>query len=450
MCSRPKCATTSRAPKSSTFQISSNASSRTTSMCSHTKATRTGWTLAARTIISAPMKTSPTWNMSSSRAMWKARLSELEFNDDESAAVLEALDSKWITAGPRTEAFEKEFAALVGTTEAIAVSNGTLALLLALKEVGIGPGDQVLVPSMTFVATAAAVIHCGAEPVFVDICSLENPTMCPNDAARKLTEKTKAMLPVHYAGVPADMDQLMPLAETHGLMLIEDAAHAPGARYNGRACGSFGAAGCFSFFGNKNITTGEGGMITTSDPELARRLRSIRSHGMTVSSWEREQGKPPQYDVLEFGFNFRFDDIRAAIGLAQLKKLERINTQRAALVQRYNQKFLETDLALILPMASIPESKQPAYHLYPIVLENSKDRDRLAERLKEDGIQTSIHYTPIHHFSAFRQNESEVLLPVTESYAAHELTLPLYPSLPLEKVDEIVAAVQAALSGIRT
>jgi dTDP-4-amino-4,6-dideoxygalactose transaminase len=383
--------------------------------------------------------------------MWKARLSELEFNDDESAAVLEALGSEWITAGPRTEAFEKAFAALVGTTEAIAVANGTAALLLALEALGIGPGDEVLVPAMTFVATAAAIIHCGAEPVFVDICSLENPTMCPNDAARKIGEKTKAILPVHYGGVPADMDRLVPLAQSHDLILIEDAAHAPGARADGQACGSFGAAGCFSFFGNKNITTGEGGMITTNDPELGRRLRSMRSHGMTVSSWDRDKGRPAQYDVLEVGFNFRFDDLRAALGLAQLKKLERINQQRKELVERYNQRFAETNMAVILPMASIPESKQPAYHLYPIVLENPKDRDTVAERLQEDGIQTSIHYTPIHHFSAFRpDDDSSVQLPVTESFAAHELTLPLYPSLPPAKVDEIVAAVQTALNAVRS
>ena len=178
--------------------------------------------------------------------MWKARLSELEFDERELAGVLEAIDSEWITAGPRTEAFEKAFARLTGMAEAVAVSNGTAALFLALKAIGIGPGDEVLVPSMTFVATAAAVIHCGAEPVLVDICSLDNPTMDPEDADSKITSRTKAILPVHYAGIPADMDRLCALAEARGLLLVEDAAHAPGARFGDRACGSFGAAGCFS------------------------------------------------------------------------------------------------------------------------------------------------------------------------------------------------------------
>src|SRR5438132_6485322 len=234
--------------------------------------------------------------------MWKARLSELEFDERELRGVLDALDSEWITAGPRTEAFENAFARLTETKEAVAVSNGTAALFLALKAIGIGPGDEVLVPSMTFVATAAAVIHCGAEPVLVDICGLDNPTMDPEDADSKITSRTKAILPVHYAGIPAEMDRLCALAEARGLLIVEDAAHAPGARFGGRACGSFGEAGCFSFFGNKNITTAEGGMITTNDPDLALRLRLLRSHGMTVSSWHGDKGRPGQDRVREFGF----------------------------------------------------------------------------------------------------------------------------------------------------
>lgn len=179
--------------------------------------------------------------------MWKARLSELEFDERELAGVLDALDSEWITAGPRTERFEKAFADFVGTSDAIAVSNGTAALFLALKGLGIGPGDEVLLPSLTFVATAAAVVHCGARPVLVDICSLQNPTMCPHDAAAKITSKTRAILPVHYAGIPAEMGSLLALAQNNGLFLVEDAAHAPGARYAQHSCGTFGAAGCFSF-----------------------------------------------------------------------------------------------------------------------------------------------------------------------------------------------------------
>jgi dTDP-4-amino-4,6-dideoxygalactose transaminase len=373
--------------------------------------------------------------------MWKARLSELAFDEAELEGVLETLDSAWITAGPRTQAFERAFAELTGTTEAIAVSNGTAALFLALKALGIGPGDEVLCPSMTFVATAAAVMHCGAEPVLVDICSLENPTMDAADAAAKVSSRTKAILPVHYAGIPADMDELSVFAQSNCLFLVEDAAHSPGARFGGRACGSFGDAGCFSFFGNKNITTGEGGMITTSDPELAARMRLLRSHGMTVTSWDRDKGRPAHYDVVEFGFNFRFDDMRAAIGLAQLAKLERFNSRRAALVQRYNERFAASGLDLILPLASVPDLKEPVHHIYPVVFPTTEDRDSMAELLKAEGIQTSIHYSPIHHFSAFKKLNSAVSLPVTEAFASRELTLPLYPSLTEAQADMIVASV---------
>jgi dTDP-4-amino-4,6-dideoxygalactose transaminase len=373
--------------------------------------------------------------------MWKARLSELEFDERELAEVLDAIDSEWITAGPRTQAFEEAFARLTETAEAVAVSNGTAALFLALKGLGIGPGDEVLVPSMTFVATAAAVIHCGAEPVLVDICGLDNPTMSPDDAAAKITSRTKAILPVHYAGIPAEMDRLCALSASHGLFLVEDAAHAPGARFAGRACGSYGSAGCFSFFGNKNITTAEGGMITTNDPQLAQRLRRLRSHGMTVSSWDRDKGRPAQYDVLEIGFNFRFDDIRAALGLVQLQKLTQFNRQRAELVRRYNDGFAKAPAGFILPFSRLSVLKEPSYHIYPIVLPAPEDRDRIADLLKAEGIQTSIHYPPIHHFTAFREMGRNVRLPVTEAFAARELTLPLYPSLSPDQVDTIVSSV---------
>jgi dTDP-4-amino-4,6-dideoxygalactose transaminase len=373
--------------------------------------------------------------------MWKARLSELEFDETELAGVLDTIDSEWITAGARTQAFEKAFAELTGATEAVAVTNGTAALFLALKALNIGPDDEVLVPSLTFVATAAAVVQCGATPVFVDISSLGNPTMDAVDAERKITRRTKAILPVHYAGIPADMDELAMLARTHHLALVEDAAHAPGASFAGRACGTWGSAGCFSFFGNKNITTAEGGMITTCDPELAKRLRLLRAHGMTVTSWDRDKGRPAHYDVLEIGYNFRFDDIRAALGLAQLAKLEAFNRRRAELVQRYNDGFSKSGLAVVLPFASVPEVKQPSYHIYPVVFPGMAERDHAADRLKAAGIQTSLHYSPIHWFSAFRRFVPGLSLPVTEAFASRELTLPLYPSLSDAQVDMIVSSV---------
>jgi len=373
--------------------------------------------------------------------MWKARLSELEFDENELLNVVDAIDSGWITAGERTEIFENEFARLHGTSHAVAVCNGTAALFLALKSLGIGPGDEVLCPSLTFVATAAAIVQCGARPVLVDICSLTDPTMDPLDAEQKITPRTKAILPVHYAGIPAEMHAITRLAEAYGIAIVEDAAHAPGAQFAGKACGSWGEAGCFSFFGNKNITTAEGGMITTSNPELAQRMRSLRSHGMTVTSWDREKGRPADYDVAEFGFNFRLDDIRSALGLAQLRKLEQINKKRQKYAELYTNILSTLEPELILPFASIPELREPAFHIYPVILPSQEERDAMVDLLSERGIQTSIHYKPVHRLSAFADIDPDLSLPITEAFASRELTLPLYPGMMESHIDTVVSAM---------
>ncbi len=380
--------------------------------------------------------------------MWNTRLSELEFDGDELAGAIEAIESNWITSGSRTQAFERAFAELCGTREAVAVSNGTAALILALKAIGVGPGDEVLCPSLTFVATASAILHCGAIPVFVDITSLDRPTMDPADAARKVTPNTAAILPVHYAGVPCDMRSLMDLASSRNLRIVEDAAHAPGASFEGRPCGSFGAAGCFSLFGNKNITTAEGGVVTTNDPELARLLRLLRSHGMTTTSWDRDKGRPAHYDVVEIGFNFRFDDIRGALGLAQLKKLPDINRRRAALASRYNEAFGNAPAGWAIPFRATAPDSVPAYHIYPIVLSSGDERNQMEIDLRDRGIQTSVHYRPVHQLSAIRKRFPGVHLPLTEEFGARELTLPLYASLDPDQIDTIVDAVIHAHSHV--
>ncbi len=380
--------------------------------------------------------------------MWNTRLSELEFDGDELAASLSAIESGWITAGPRTKAFEEAFAQVAGTSHAVAVSNGTAALILALKAVGVGPGDEVLCPSLTFAATAAAIIHCGATPVFVDITSIEDPTMDPEDADRKRTGKTRAILPVHYAGIPCHMESLDTLAHDHNLVIVEDAAHAPGASYRGRRAGGLGTAGCFSLFGNKNITTAEGGVITTNDPEVAERVRLLRSHGMTSTSWDKGNGRHPRYDVVEVGFNFRFDDIRASIGLAQLRKLDDINRRRENLVAYYNERIRADLPELVLPFASVAADRNPSYHIYPIVLASAEERDRMETQFGESGIQTSIHYRPVHQLSAFRRLFPDVSLARTEAYGNCELTLPLYPSMAPTQVDTIVDSLVHAYTHI--
>jgi len=265
--------------------------------------------------------------------------------------------------------------------------------------------------------------------------------MNPLDAEQKITSRTKAILPVHFAGIPADMPAIARLAEAYGIAIVEDAAHAPGARVAGKACGSWGEAGCFSFFGNKNITTAEGGMITTSNPELARHMRSLRSHGMTVNSWDRDKGRPADYDVAEVGFNFRLDDIRAALGLAQLTKLERINERRRTLSNLYTSILSTLEPELILPFASIPAERDPSFHIYPVLFPSSEERNEMEQLLRERGIQTSIHYKPIHRLSAFAEFDPNHSLPTTETFASRELTLPLYPGMTESHIDTVVSAM---------
>ena len=241
---------------------------------------------------------------------------------------------------------------------------------------------------------------------------------------------------------------LRAIADRHEVTLVDDACHGIGGSYGGIKVGSCSHAdvSILSFHPVKHITTAEGGMITTNDPALAERLRLLRSHGMTVSSWDRDKGRPAYYDVVALGYNFRFDDIRAALGLAQLAKLQQFNQKRAELVQRYNERFTEADLGLMLPFASVHQSKQPSYHIYPVVFRDTGER-AIAEILKGEGIQTSVHYPPIHKFSAFASLRQACHLPVTEAFASRELTLPLYPSLSLEQVDQIAETVIPLLAG---
>ena len=245
---------------------------------------------------------------------WQVPYFDLRLGDEEKQAVMEVLDSNWLTAGPRTEQFEKDFAGAldIEATSAIAVTNCTAALHLAVVALGIGPDDEVICPSLTFVATANAIRYAGATPVFADICSTSDWTMDPDDIERKITPRTRAIIVVHYGGYACNMDRVMEIAERHGLKVIEDAAHALVSEWYGRKLGTIGDAGCFSFFSNKNMTTGEGGMIVTPHPEVADRMRVMRSHGMTKSSYDRFKSHVFGYDVTELGFNFRIDEIRSS------------------------------------------------------------------------------------------------------------------------------------------
>ena len=266
---------------------------------------------------------------------WIVPLSDVVGDDELVAAAAEAVRSGWWSTGPRVAELEAQFADALGCRHAIAVANGTAALQLAFVALGIGRGDEVVTPSLTFVAAANAVRHTGAEPVFCDIVGDGELNLDPADLEAAITPRTKAICALHYGGFACAIDEVLALAERHGLAVVEDAAHAVGGRHEGRACGTFGAVGCFSFFSNKNLPIGEGGMVVTDDDELAARLRLLRSHGMTTLTWDRHRGHASTYDVVEVGFNYRLDEIRAALASVQLGRLPDANARRAELADRY-------------------------------------------------------------------------------------------------------------------
>lgn len=365
---------------------------------------------------------------------------------DEIAAVTRVLERQWLTMGEETIAFENEFAELVGARHALAVSNCTAALHLAMDAFGVSEGDEVLVPSLSFVATANAVRYCGGTPVFVDLPGEGDLNLSLEDAAAKITPRTKGIVAVHHSGHPADLTGLRALADDRGLFYVEDAAQAIGASRDGITCGTSGDVACFSFYSTKNATTAEGGMITTNDPALHERMRLLRSHGMTASVLDRDRGKVFGYDVVAVGYNYRIDELRAAIGRVQLGKLPKARERRAAIVSRYRE-GLSTIPGLGLPFADVPGDS--AHHLMPVLVPEGRDRNEVAQALRERGIQTSVHYRPIHLMTVYLDELDTKAgdLPVTEAVAARELTLPLYPGLTDAMVDEVIAAVGDVLDG---
>ncbi len=376
---------------------------------------------------------------------WKIPLSDIDFGPEEEEAVLQVVRSKWLTMGAVTQQFEQETADYVDARHAIAVTNATAALHLACVAAGLGPGTEAIVPSLTFVATANAVRYTGATPVFADIEGPANLNISAESIEACLTPRTRAILVVHYGGYACDMPFILDLAGRYGLAVIEDAAHAIGSRFGERMLGTWGDIGCYSFFSNKNMTTGEGGMLVTDDERLAERLRLLRSHGMTSLTWDRHKGHAWSYDVVGLGYNYRIDEVRSAIGRVQLKKLEHNNQVRRERTALYHEL-----LPKAVPTVGRPFEDHPgisACHLLPILLPEGLERTRFMEGLKSRGIQTSIHYPPIHQFSAFRGRGEErgPGLKMTEALAAREVTLPLYPAMTEANVRQVVQAVQESL-----
>lgn len=375
--------------------------------------------------------------------MWKVQLFKLNFDEQEVAAVADVVRGGWLSMGEQTKHFESAFADYLGhEVRATAVSNGTAALHLALLALGVGPGDEVIIPSLTFVADINTVLLTGATAVLADCTSWTNWNIDPADIESKITPKTKAVMIVHYAGYPCAMSEIVDLCQRRGLALIEDCAHAPGARYRGRSVGSFGDFGCFSFFTNKNLSVGEGGMVTTCSADLDQQIRFLRSHGMTTLTLDRHQGRAISYDVERPGLNYRIDEMRAALGLVQLAKLDEANRQRQRVVSRYVRAFRDID-GLVMPFQGMPDI-EPVFHIFPVLLPKAVDRLLVIDRLKQAGVQSSIHYPNLQEFTAFRALGLGPT-PIATEISRRELTLPLYPTMTDREVEMVITAFRDAL-----
>jgi dTDP-4-amino-4,6-dideoxygalactose transaminase len=367
-------------------------------------------------------------------------LFDLRLEEPDLQAVADTLRSGWLSMGPRTEAFEEAFAAHLGAKHAVAVSSCTAALHLAYTAAGVGPGDEVIVPSYTFTATASAVLYCGGTPVFADIIGPHDLSIDPDEVRRLITPRTKAVTAVHFAGYAAPVDRLVALCSDHDVMLIEDAAHSPGATLHGRKLGTFGRAGAFSLFSNKVLSAGEGGLLVTDDDRVAMLARRLRNHAMPVTSWEKHQGADSTYDVVALGYNYRIDDPRSALALSRLHRLTEEIDRRRELTRRYRAELRA------LPSVFVPfrdeQVETSSCYVMPILVDDPARRDEVRLRLRlQHGVQTSIFYPPVHQFSVYRKRFPDVSLPRTESAASREITIPLFAHMTSTEQDRVLDAL---------
>lgn len=358
-------------------------------------------------------------------------------------AVAETLRSGWLTQGPRTEAFERQFAEHLGARHVVGVSSCTAALHLACLAAGVGEGDEVIVPATTFVATANSILYCGGTPVFADIVGPHDLNIDPAEVERRIGERTKAVLVVHFAGYPAAIEPIAELCRERGVALIEDAAQAPSAEAGGRKAGTFGLAGCFSFFSNKVLSCGEGGALATDDDEVAERVRLLHSHAMTASTIERHRGRATQYDVTDVGFNYRIDEPRAAFLSSRLKRLEADVQRRRELVLRYRE-LLGPIEGIEIPWVDADVARSSCYTM-AVVVADPERREPLRARLREEhGVQTTV-YPAVHELEVYRRMLPGTSLPRTEAVARSLLSIPLYTHMSDGEQDHVVAALGESL-----
>ncbi|MDR0267484.1 DegT/DnrJ/EryC1/StrS family aminotransferase [Paenibacillus sp.] len=377
---------------------------------------------------------------------WKVTLYDLDVGEEEISAVTKVLENRWISMGAEVTAFEQEFARMLGhNLPGAAVNSGTSALHAAMHALSISPGDEVLVPSMTFVAGAASVRMVGATPVFVDSKSLDDFNIDPVDIRRKITPKTKAVLIVHYGGYPADMTEIMEIANEHGIKVIEDVAHGPFINTPLGMAGTVGDIGCFSFFSTKNITTAEGGMLVSKDEAVLEKARLFRSHYMGVSSWSKHQGRISSYDVVGVGMNYRMTELSGALGRVQLRKFAANQEKREQVARWYRDQLLGFES---LQIAFVDRDlTSSTHHIFPVILASEIDRNTVMEKLKQAGIQTSVHYPACHLFRYYREQLGNRLgeCPIAEQISGRELSLPMHAAVTQEQVTYVCDQLRVAL-----
>ncbi len=357
-------------------------------------------------------------------------------NDNDIQAVVDVLKSDFLTTGPKIEEFEQCVAKYTGAKYAVAISNGTSALHAACFAAGIGEGDEVITTPITFVASANCVLYCGGTPVFVDI-DPKTYNISPEEIEKKITSKTKAIIPVHYAGQPCDMDAIFSIARKYNLIVIQDAAHALGADYKGKKIGSFGDMTTFSFHPVKHITTGEGGMILTNNEEFYKKLVLFRSHGITRNPEQMFKNEGAwYYEQLDLGYNYRMTDIQCALGISQMKRLDEFVEKRRALVERYNQAFQNIE-GITIPF--MEKNCNSSWHLYVIQVENRKE---VFDKLRVAGIGVNVHYIPVYKHPHYQNNGySNVVCENAENLYEHMISLPLYPDLTEKEQNYVIEKV---------
>ena len=376
---------------------------------------------------------------------YKISLFNLKFDEKEAQAAYDTIKSGWISTGPKNAELEQMFIDQWHVKYAVSMSNCTDSLHVCCMVCGFGLGDEVICPSLTFAASCNCIRYVGATPVFADIVGPEHINIDPKDIEAKITSRTKGIIVVHMAGFPADMDAIMDIAKKHNLKVIEDACHGPLSEYKGKKLGTIGDCASFSFFSNKNISTGEGGMFITNNEEMAQKARLIRSHGMSTMSYQRASGHATEYDITCLGYNFRMDDIRAAIAIEQLKKLPGDLETRIAVRKRYVDRLTKN------PRIAVPFADNTEFvsnYIFPIIILDStkEERNALREFIHAAGIQTSVHYPAAHRFSTYK--ELAAVLPQTEYVTDNEVTLPMYAALPMEQVDFICDTVETGIKEI--